>query len=98
MMSNYQKIREALSAHAPQILDYVASNIAYLGAKMEWSMEDNFETTEGLVRLASQVGLPGAGSQTVEALAFYREAAVELGFDPEEDLDYDPEESLGEGL
>lgn len=55
--------------------------MAYLGSKLEWSVEDNLDITEQVVHVAETIGLPGAGDQSATALEFYRAAAAHLGFD-----------------
>lgn len=72
-----QQIEEALRAHADDVLPALARRIAHLGARSEWSMEDNFTTTEWVAGLAGQVGLPAAGDQTDDALEFYCAAGGE---------------------
>ena len=84
-MSEFDQIRAALESHADLVITRVALTLADLGSKREWSLEDNFGTAEEIVGIATEVGLPSAGDQTEEALAFYRAAAKELGFDVEED-------------
>lgn len=85
-MNEYQVIRDALSRHSDRVIDLVAGRLAYLGAKTEWSADDNFDTTEDIARLAQQVGLPGAGDQTADGLAFFRAAAAHLGITPDGDI------------
>lgn len=77
-------IRAALAQQADFILDGLAHTLAYLGAKPEWSMEDNFETTEWVASLAAECGLPAASGQTAEALTLYRTAALAAGYDPDD--------------
>ena len=83
-MEEHQRIRAALASHSDQVLDLVATQLAYLGSKLEWSVDDNLDNTEQVVRLAETIGLPGAGDQSTAGLEFYRAAAVHLGFDIEE--------------
>lgn len=79
-MNEYQTIRAALVAHSGRALDLLATQLAYLGSRLEWSVDDNFGITEDIARLAERIGLPGAGDQTPSALTFYRAAAAHLGF------------------
>lgn len=75
-MEEYRRIRAALVGHSDQVFDLLARQLAYLGSKAEWSMDDNLDTTEQLVRLAEQVGLHPAGDQDASAVEFYRAASV----------------------
>jgi hypothetical protein len=83
-VEEYQRIRAALASHSDQVFDLVATQLAYLGSKPEWSVDDNLDITEQVVRLAEAIRLPGAGDQSASALEFYRAAAAHLGFDVEE--------------
>lgn len=80
-MEEYQRIRAALVGQSDQVFDLLAGLLAHLGSKVEWSMDDNLDTTEGLVRLAEKVGLPPAGDQDASALGFYRAAVASLRLD-----------------
>lgn len=82
-------VKEALAQNADHVFDSVAALIVNLGAKPEWSMGDNFATTEGLAGLASEVGLPEAGDQSDEALLFWRAIA------DEEDIYYPEDDVIG---
>lgn len=73
-----------MASHSDQVFDLVATQLAYLGSKQEWSVDDNLDITEQIVRVAETIGLPGAGDQSASALEFYRAAAVRVGFDVEE--------------
>lgn len=90
-MSNLDIIKAALRANIDNVIDHLADDIAILGSKEEWSLEDNFCTTEGIAGMAGAYGLPSANSQPADALKFYRAAALELGFGPDE-LGYDAED------
>jgi hypothetical protein len=88
-MSNFEKIKSALRQNVEAVINEVAVDLAHLGSKPEWDMEDNFMTTEGIVALADRFGLPRAGDQDDEGLAFYRAAAAEIGLGPyDDDEDY----------
>lgn len=80
-MNEFEAIRATLATHSEQVLDLLAAQLAYLGSRLEWSADDNFDITEDIARLAERIGLPGAGDQTASALRFYRAAAAHLGFD-----------------
>mgnify|MGYP000849620267 CR=1 FL=1 len=80
-MEEYRRIRAALAGHSGLVFDLLASQLAYLGSKTEWSVDDNLDTTEKLVRLAEVIGLHPAGDQDIYAAAFYRAAARHLGQD-----------------
>ena len=80
-MEEYQRIRSALAGHADQVFDLLAARLAYLGSKVEWSIDDNLDTTEELVRLAEVVGLQSAGDQDASGMEFYQAAAAHLGFE-----------------
>lgn len=83
--SGLAAIRAGLTAHSDALVDALAAALAYLGSKPEWSTDDNFETTEWVASLAARCGLPSAGDQTPAALAFYRAAAREAGYDVDTD-------------
>lgn len=78
-MEEYRRIRAALVGHPDQVFDLLASQLAYLGSKAEWSIDDNLDTTEKLVRLAEEIGLHPAGDQDASAVEFYRAASGYLG-------------------
>lgn len=78
-MEEYRRIRAALVGHSDQVLDFVAARLACLGSKVEWSMDDNLDTAEGLVRLAEMIGLHSAGDRDASGVEFYRAAAAHLG-------------------
>ena len=80
-------VKEVLREHMEDVLSEVAQTLVALGSKTEWSMEDNFLTTEGIARLADTVGLPKAGDQDAEALGFWRTIADQLGFDYDDEND-----------
>lgn len=50
-MSNLATIRDILTAHSDELIDTLAHHIAYLGARPEWTPEDNYAVTEGLLLL-----------------------------------------------
>lgn len=77
-MEEYRRIRAALVGHSDQVFDLLASQLAYLGSKAEWSVDDNLETTEKLVRHAGEVALHPAGDQGASAMELYRAASVYL--------------------
>lgn len=79
-MEEYRRIRAALVGHSDQVFDFLATRLAYLGSKVEWSMDDNLDTTDDLGRLAETIGLHPAGDQNASGVEFYRAAAVHLGF------------------
>lgn len=79
-MEEYRRIRAALAGHADQVFDLLAARLACLGSKLEWSMDDNLDTTEELIRLAEVIGLYSAGDQEQTGVEFYRAAASHLGF------------------
>lgn len=78
-MEEYRRIRAALVGHSDQVFDVLARQLAYLGSKAEWSVDDNLDTTENLVRLAEEIGLHPAGDQDASAVEFYRAASDYLG-------------------
>ena len=78
-VEEYRRIRAALVGHSDQVFDLLASRLAYLGAKVEWSLDDNLDTAEELVRLAETIGLHSAGDQDAAGVNFYRAAATHLG-------------------
>lgn len=77
---NHQKVIDALTADPSRLIEWAATEFVALGAKSEWSMEDNFACTEGLADLSVSYGLPTSGNQDDEALEFYGRAARHLGF------------------
>lgn len=88
---NHQRIIDQLTANPAPLINWAAVELVALGAKSEWSMEDNFMCTEALVdTVATHYGLPSASDQDEEGLRFYGEAARALGF--RTDLD---DESIG---
>lgn len=90
---NHATVVAALTAEPERLIEWAADALILLGAKSEWSMEDNFGTTETLARLASAYGLPPAGDQDDEALRFYGEAAQALGYESDlDEMDEDEEE------
>jgi hypothetical protein len=62
-----------------------------LGSKEEWSMEDNFETTEGIARVIRALTGVKAGNQDEDDLAAWREIARKFGYGPDE-LGYEEDE------
>ncbi len=44
-MEEYRRIRAALVGHSDQVFDLLAKQLAYLGSKEEWSVDDNLYTT-----------------------------------------------------
>ena len=90
-MRTLQEVREAVKLPlAKQIVDSMAaaqervtmsflSDAAYLNSKDEWSMDDNFNTTEGIVLEASVI----AGTDPIdpEAQEAWREIAAAFGHD-----------------
>lgn len=81
MHANHQKILDTLHANPQPLIEWAARNIIALGAKSSWSMDDNYHTTETLAELAERYGLPPAGDQPDEALRFYGEPALALGYE-----------------
>lgn len=69
-----QQIETALRENIEKVVAGLAQHIAHLGARLEWSMDDNFGTTEWVAGLAERCGLPPAGDQDDEALEFYTAA------------------------
>ena len=80
-MEEYRRIRAALVGRSDLVFELLASQLAYLGSKAEWSIDDNLDTTEELVRLAEVVGLQSAGDQDASGMEFYQAAAAHLGFE-----------------
>ncbi len=93
---NHQKVIDELTANPAPLIRWAADSLVMLGAKTEWSMEDNFGTTESLVALTRfYAGIPGAGDQDDEELEFWGRAAEQAGWDTdweEPDEDDDEEE------
>lgn len=73
---NYTQIVDAINEHPFKVAYTLAALIINLGSKAEWSMEDNYYTTEAIAQLAVRIGLPRAHDQTAVALEFYREAGT----------------------
>lgn len=67
-----EAVLKVLEEHSGKVLGLVATLMANLGSKQEWSMEDNFYTTESIAELADRVGLPSAGNQSDEDIAFWQ--------------------------
>lgn len=78
-MEEYRRIRAALVGRSDLVFELLASQLAYLGSKAEWSIDDNLDTTEKLVRIAEEIGLHPAGDQDTAAVEFYRAAAAYMG-------------------
>lgn len=74
------RVKAALVEHADAVLDHVADSMILLGSQLEWSMEDNFNVTEGIAGLATDVGLPCVGDQDEEALNFWSVLAADRGY------------------
>lgn len=90
-MTNADQVREALEEHSDQVFETLIPLMAHLGSNEEWSMEDNFSTTESIAALAGVIGLPNAGDQSPQEVAFWREVADEVG------VDYEVDETIGAG-
>lgn len=88
---NHEAVVAALRANPGPLVEWAAVRMIALGAKSEWSMEDNFCTTEGLAEMAGQYALPSVGNQTRDALRFYGLAAQSLYFDADIDDDLEDE-------
>lgn len=82
-----EHVENALRNASEHVISTVASLIVHLGSKIEWSMEDNFTTTETIAALAKEVGLPDAGDQDAEELEFWRKEARKRGIYVGEDED-----------
>lgn len=83
---NIMVVRNAIMEHSYEVARTLADLMVALGAQTEWTMEDNFQTTEEIARLAERIGLPSAGDQSAEDLAFWRPIAAERGiYVPDED-------------
>jgi len=80
-------VRQSLRDNIEQVIEHVAIDIVVLGAKREWSMEDNFSTTEDIAGLGELVPMPAAVDASEAWIAFCRAAAEEIGLGPE-DLGY----------
>lgn len=77
-MEEYRRIRAALAGHSDQVFDLLAVTLARPGSRVEWSLDDNLDTTEELARFAGAIGVPLAGDQDASAVNFYRAAAAHL--------------------
>ena len=66
---------------ARELAEWIAPLIVKLGAKHEWSMDDNFETTETVASFAGSIDLPEAGDQSEDALRFWVAIAEAEGWD-----------------
>lgn len=74
-MSNLATIRDTLTAHSDELINTLAHHIAYLGARPEWTPEDNYAVTEVLFAAAATWGLPQPDGHS-----FYIKAAREAGY------------------
>lgn len=84
--TQYETIVNTLRENPEPLIQFAATELANLGSRPEWSLDDNFSVSEGLVRLASTTyGLPSAGDQSDIELAFYRAAAESIGLDVPDD-------------
>lgn len=88
MTTNLEQIRAALRENVDALIDQIAGDIAHLGSKPEWSMDDNFNVTEGIVGFASNIGLPSAGNQSLDDLIFYMAATRENGEHVDDDFQF----------
>jgi hypothetical protein len=88
-MTNADLVRVALEEHLDEVIETLMPLMAHLGSNEEWSMEDNFSTTESIAALAGVIGLPNAGDQSPQEIAFWREVADEVG------VDYEVDTSIG---
>lgn len=69
---NYSAVLAALDNHKHIVFAEIAERLITLGREEEWTMDDNFETTETVAGLARMCGLPRAGDQDDAALEFWR--------------------------
>lgn len=80
---------EAVKANIDTLAPALVRLMANLGSQSEWSMEDNFHTTETLAALAGQITGYAAGDQSREDLVFWAKVGgydlADLGLDDEED-------------
>lgn len=86
-------VKAAIAARGvDNLAEFIASLIVPLGAKLEWSMEDNFGTTEAVADFAGVAGLPVAGGQDDDALRFWATIARDEGYEYDEEAFDDDEE------
>lgn len=83
-LDTYKSVIEAVKANIDSIAPEIASLMVMLGAKREWSMDDNFATTESIAALASAIGLPSAGDRVAADLRFWGPIAQALGYSYDE--------------
>lgn len=88
-----QLIRDNVDTVAPVL----AALMANLGGRREWSMEDNFHTTERIAELAGQITGHSAGHMSDDDLRYWHPVAIEAGFDPDEIEDDDETEECADG-
>lgn len=81
---NRDRVLRALRENENAVHNTLLGLMAHLGAREEWSMEDNVATTETIAALAGQVGLPSAGDQSGEDLAFWR--SLDPEYEPDDDV------------
>lgn len=74
-----EDVKTALRENIEKVISEVATSLIALGASREWTMEHNFTTTEGIAGLADRCGLPTAGNQSDDDLAYWRSLADRLG-------------------
>ena len=77
------QIIDALKAHSEAVFEVIAAHMAALNGKSEWSMEDNFLTTESIAALAIEVGLPAPVNCFEETTEdhFWIKVAQEYGYE-----------------
>jgi hypothetical protein len=75
---NIEVVRQAIAENADTVAKELTVLMAYLGASREWSMDDNFQTTAAIAQLADTIGLPSAGDQSDEHLAFWQGVVREI--------------------
>ena len=59
-----EELTKAFRADPERLIAWAADVVSYLNSKSEWDMDDNFETTEGLVALGSEYGACDISDET----------------------------------
>lgn len=81
-------VLKAMRPHADAVLGTVAMLLANLGSKSEWSMDDNFYTTESIAELADVIGLPSVGNQKRDDLIFWNTVNGSDFYDEDTERDF----------
>lgn len=84
-MSTLRTIRDALAADPELLAEHIAKLLVPLGAATQWDHDMVWATLDGLTELSKRANLDfPIACPLPEAAAFYRDAAIELGYGPDD--------------